>query len=172
MKHLFGKPLNPFQSDLMKKTALISFFAWIGLGADALSSSCYGPEQSYLALGNYPDLTLFVALGTILSIFVIAISYNQVIELFPSGGGGYKVSSQLLGSTAGVISGSALIVDYILTIAISTASGADALYNFFPKSFLFTEGIDSCGDAIIFGICGNHVSVNYLWHCIAFSIDV
>lgn len=139
MKYLFGKPINPFQSDLMKKTLLISFFAWIGLGADALSSSCYGPEQSYLALGNYPDLTLFVALGTILSIFVIAISYNQVIELFPSGGGGYKVSSQLLGSTAGVISGSALIVDYILTIAISTASGADALYSFFPKSLLFTK---------------------------------
>src|SRR3990167_8413362 len=135
----FGKPIDPFKSGLMKKTALISFFAWIGLGADALSSSCYGPEQSYLALGNYPDLTLFVALGTILSIFVIAISYNQVIELFPSGGGGYKVSSQLLGSTAGVISGSALIVDYILTIAISTASGADALYSFLPHSWLFTE---------------------------------
>lgn len=137
--NFIGKPIDPFKSDLFKKTALISFFAWIGLGADALSSSCYGPEESYRALGNYPDLTLFVALGTIISIFVIALSYNQVIELFPSGGGGYKVASQLLGSTAGVVSGSALIVDYVLTIAISTASGMNALYSFFPASFLDTK---------------------------------
>lgn len=136
---LFGNPLDPFKSGLMKKTALISFFAWIGLGADALSSSCYGPEESYRALAQYPDLTLFVALGTIISIFVIALSYNQVIELFPSGGGGYKVASQLLGPMAGVISGSALIVDYVLTIAISTASGADALYSFFPRHLYFTK---------------------------------
>lgn len=135
----FGKPIDPLQSDAMKKTALIAFFAWIGLGADALSSSCYGPEESYKALGHFPDLTLFVALGTILSIFVIALSYNQVIELFPSGGGGYKVASQLLGPMAGVVSGSALIVDYVLTIAISTASGADALYSFLPSSILITK---------------------------------
>lgn len=140
MKFKFiGKTLDPFKSDLMKKTALISFFAWIGLGADALSSSCYGPEESYIALGHYPDLALFVALGTIISIFVIALSYNQVVELFPSGGGGYKVASQLLGPMAGVVSGSALIVDYVLTIAISTASGADALYSFLPLHWYFTK---------------------------------
>lgn len=135
----FGKPIDPFKSGLMKKTALISFFAWVGLGADALSSSCYGPEESYRALGHYPDLTLFVAIGTIISIFVIALSYNQVVELFPSGGGGYKVASQLLGPAVGVVSGSALIVDYVLTIAISTASGADALYSSLPPGVLFTK---------------------------------
>ncbi|OGT51077.1 MAG: amino acid transporter [Gammaproteobacteria bacterium RIFCSPHIGHO2_12_FULL_42_13] len=132
-KSLFGKPLDPFKSGLFKKTALVSFLAWIGLGADGLSSSCYGPEQAYRALGHYPTLTLFVALGMVLSVFIISASYNQVIELFPSGGGGYKVSSQLLGSFAGVIAGSALIVDYVLTIAISTASGADAIFSFFPR---------------------------------------
>src|SRR3990167_277088 len=136
---LFGKPIDPFKSDIMKKTALVSFFAWIGLGADGLSSSCYGPEQAYIALGQYPALTLFVALGMVVSIFIIALSYNQVIELFPSGGGGYKVSSQLLGPLAGVIAGSALIVDYILTIAISTASGADAIYSFLPRPWHVTK---------------------------------
>jgi len=146
----FGNPLDPFKSDLFKKTALISFFAWIGLGADALSSSCYGPQESYVALGHYPDLTLFVALGTILSIFVIALSYNQVVELFPSGGGGYKVASQLLGPMAGVVSGSALIVDYVLTIAISTASGADAIYSFFPQNLHFTELPMECGIILLF----------------------
>ncbi|OGT46690.1 MAG: hypothetical protein A3E82_01220 [Gammaproteobacteria bacterium RIFCSPHIGHO2_12_FULL_38_11] len=139
IRRFIGRPLDPFKADLFKKTALISFFAWIGLGADALSSSCYGPEQSYRALGQYPYLTLFVVMGTIISIFVIALSYNQVVELFPSGGGGYKVASQLLGPMAGIISGSALIIDYILTIAISTASGVQALYSFFPVNLQFTE---------------------------------
>ena len=137
--NFFGKPLDPFKSGLMKRTALVSFLAWIGLGADGLSSSCYGPEQAYRALGHYSALTLFVALGIVISVFIIALSYNQVIELFPSGGGGYKVSSQLLGPLAGVVAGSALIVDYILTIALSTASGADALYSFFPRYWQFTK---------------------------------
>ena len=150
IRKFIGKPLDPFKSDLFKKTALISFFAWIGLGADALSSSCYGPEQSYIALGQYPDLTLFVVLGTIISIFVIAISYNQVIELFPSGGGGYKVASQLLGPMAGVVSGSALIVDYILTIAISTASGTEALYSFFPVEWQSVKLPSECLVILLF----------------------
>lgn len=150
MRRLIGRPLDPFKADLFKKTALISFFAWIGLGADALSSSCYGPEQSYIALGRYPDLTLFVVLGTIVSIFVIATSYNQVIELFPSGGGGYKVASQLLGPMFGVISGSALIVDYVLTIAISTASATEALYSFFPLDLQFTKLPLECGVIFLF----------------------
>src|SRR3989338_439577 len=108
--NFFGKPIDPFKSGLFKRTALVSFIAWIGLGADGLSSSCYGPEQAYRALAQYPALTLFVALGMVLSVFIIAVSYNQVIELFPSGGGGYKVSSQLLGPLPGVVAGSALIV--------------------------------------------------------------
>ena len=139
IRYFIGKPIDPFSADLFKKTTLIAFFAWIGLGADGLSSSCYGPEQAFLALGHYHHLALFVSIGMILSVFVIALSYNQVIELFPSGGGGYKVSSQLLGPAVGVVSGSTLIIDYVLTIAISIASGMDALYSFFPKDIQFTK---------------------------------
>lgn len=134
-----GKPLDPFKPGFFKKTALLSFLAWIGLGADGLSSSCYGPEQSYLALGTHGPLALFIALGVIFSVFIIAISYNQVVELFPSGGGGYKVATQILGPIPGVVSGSALIVDYVLTIAISAASGADAIYSFLPASWIHTK---------------------------------
>lgn len=139
LRGLLGKPLDPFRSDVFRRTALIAFLAWVGLGADGLSSACYGPEQAFLALGSYHGLALFVAIGITVSIFMIALSYNQVIELFPSGGGGYKVASQLLGPIAGVLSGSALIVDYILTIAISIASGMDAVYSFFPKYLQFTK---------------------------------
>lgn len=62
--------------------------------------------------------------------------YNQVIELFPSGGGGYKVASQLLGPHMGLLSGAALIVDYALTIAVSTASSMDQLFSLLPMSYL------------------------------------
>ncbi|HEY4133605.1 MAG TPA: APC family permease [Alphaproteobacteria bacterium] len=112
--------------------AMAAFLAWVGLGADGLSSANYGPEESFLALGGHAHLALYLALATALTVFVIALAYNQVIELFPSGGGGYKVATTLIGPRAGLISGSALIVDYVLTIAISIASGVDALFSLLP----------------------------------------
>jgi amino acid transporter len=111
----------------------MAFFAWIGLGADGLSSSAYGPEEAFKALGTHTHLSLYLALATGATVFVISVAYNQVIELFPSGGGGYKVATQLIGPYAGLISGSALIVDYVLTIAISIASGVDAIFSLLPQ---------------------------------------
>ncbi len=138
-KFLFGKTLDPFKPGLFKHVALISLFAWIGLGADGLSSSCYGPEQAFLALGVHTSLSVYVALGIVISIFIIALGYNQVLELFPGGGGGYRIASNLLGPHCGVVSGAALIVDYVLTIAISLASGMDAIYSFLPPSWLASK---------------------------------
>ena len=77
-------------------------------------------------------LAVFVALGTVFTIFVISTSYSQIIELFPTGGGGYLVASKLLSPTWGMISGCALLIDYVLTITISIASGADAVFSFLP----------------------------------------
>lgn len=111
---------------------LVALMAWIGLGADALSSSCYGPEEAYLALGANHHLAIFISIVTVLTVFIISIGYNQVIELFPSGSGGYKVASQLWHPLAGLVAGAALIVDYVLTIAISVASGSDAIFSFLP----------------------------------------
>ncbi len=127
-----GLPRNPFDTGTRKNIALIAFLAWIGLGADGLSSSCYGPEEAFLALGIHYHLALYLAILTAITVFVISLAYNQVIELFPSGGGGYKVASKLISPHAGVVSGSALIVDYVLTIAISVASGVDALFSLLP----------------------------------------
>jgi len=132
---LIGKSLDPLKPETRQHIALAAFFAWVGLGADGLSSSCYGPEEAFLALGAHTHLGLYLALATAFTVFIIALGYNQVIELFPSGGGGYKVASHLLGEHAGLVSGAALIVDYVLTIAISVASGADALFSLFPASW-------------------------------------
>src|SRR5512143_1408467 len=71
-----------------------------------------------------------------LTVLIIAASYSQIIELFPTGGGGYLVASKLLSPMAGMISGSALLIDYVLTITISVASGADALFSFLPQAWL------------------------------------
>src|SRR5438552_10201347 len=131
---LFGKALDPFSQDTRHSVALVAFLAWIGLGADGLSSACYGPEEAYLALGAHTPLGLYLAALTAATVFIIAVAYNQVIELFPSGGGGYKVATSLLGPYAGLVSGSALVVDYVLTISISVASGVDALFSLVPAS--------------------------------------
>src|SRR5499426_4275433 len=129
---LLGKRLDPFSQQARKHVTLVAFLAWVGLGADGLSSSCYGPEEAFLALGRHTHLGLYMALATAVTVFVIAVAYNQVIELFPSGGGGYKVATNLIGPYTGLVSGAALIVDYMLTIAISVASGVDAVFSLLP----------------------------------------
>ncbi|HVT34743.1 MAG TPA: APC family permease [Nevskiaceae bacterium] len=133
---LFGKKLDPLNPSTRGHIALVAFLAWIGLGADGLSSACYGPEEAFLALGVHMHLALYLALATAGTVFVISLAYNQVIELFPSGGGGYKAATKLVGPNAGLVSGSALIVDYVLTIAISAASGVDALFSLLPVGAL------------------------------------
>ncbi|MFH0799606.1 MAG: APC family permease [Pseudomonadota bacterium] len=135
-KVVIGGARNPDDPHVFHKLSLIAFFAWIGLGADGLSSSSYGPEEAFRALGNYHHLGIFVALGTAITILVISASYSQIIELFPSGGGGYLVASKLLSPAVGMVGGCALIIDYVLTIAISIASGADAIFSFVPAVWL------------------------------------
>jgi amino acid transporter len=129
---IFGAPLDPLSKETKRHIALVAFLAWIGLGADGLSSSCYGPEEAFLALGEHRHLGLYMAAATAVTVFIIAVAYNQVIELFPSGGGGYKVATNLIGPYTGLVSGAALIVDYMLTIAISVASGVDAVFSLMP----------------------------------------
>ena len=132
---VIGAPLDPLSSETRHNLALVAFFAWVGLGADGISSSCYGPEESFRALGEHTGLGLYLALATAATVFIIALAYNQVIELFPTGGGGYRVATKLIGPYAGVTSGAALVLDYVLTIAISIASGVDALFSLLPLGF-------------------------------------
>ena len=129
---LIGPPRDIRDPQVFHNLSLIAFLAWVGLGSDGLSSSCYGPEEAFLALGHHQYLAVFLAMLMALTVFVISASYSQTIDLFPTGGGGYLVASKLLGRYPGVVSGSALVVDYVLTVSISIASGADAIFSFLP----------------------------------------
>jgi amino acid transporter len=132
---VIGKGRSPYERGLFHKLSLIAFFAWVGLGADGLSSSCYGPEEAFRALAGHHYLGIFVALGSALTVFAISASYFQIVEIFPTGGGGYLVASKLLSPGLGMLSGSALLIDYVLTITISIASGTDALFSFLPPQW-------------------------------------
>ena len=133
LKSIFlGKPKDPLDPRVFHQVSLVAFLAWVGLGADGLSSSAYGPEEAYLALGEHFFLALPLAILMATTVFVISASYSHIIELFPSGGGGYLVATKLLGARTGLVSGSALIVDYMLTITISVASAGDQIFSFLP----------------------------------------
>ena len=132
---LIGKPRNIKDPTLFHKLALIPLLAWIGLGADGLSSSSYGPEEAFKTLGSHTYLALFLALATASTVLIISSAYKRIIEYYPHGGGGYVVATHTLGEKAGVVSGAALLVDYILTITVSIVSCGAAIFSFFPASF-------------------------------------
>jgi amino acid permease len=136
---LLGKPRDIRDPDVFHKISLAAFLAWVGLGADGLSSSAYGPDEAYRALGAHTHLALLLVVMTAATIFVISIAYSNLIEHFPGGGGGYLVATKLLGEKAGVVSGCALLVDYVLTISVSVASACDAMYSFLPPHWAGTK---------------------------------
>lgn len=130
---VLGKPKSLDDTTIFHRLALIPFFAWIGLGADGLSSSAYGPEEAFRAILGHTYIAIFLAIAVPTTIFIISFAYSKIIEHFPHGGGGYVVATQTLGNRAGVVSGSALIVDYILTITVSIAACADAVFSYLPS---------------------------------------
>ena len=132
---LVGAPRDLADSALFHRLALIPFLAWVGLGADGLSSSSYGPEEAFRALGAYPFLAVGLAAVMAGTVLLISACYSRIIEEFPTGGGGYVVATKLLGPNAGVTSGSALLVDYVLTITTSVAAAGDAIFSFLPPEW-------------------------------------
>jgi amino acid transporter len=132
---IFGAPKDIKDPHAFHQLSLIALLAWVGLGADGLSSSAYGPEEAFKALGEHRGLAILLALATSLTVFIISYAYSRVIEHFPSGGGGYVVATKLLGRNWGVLSGCALLVDYVLTITVSIASGADAVFSLLDPAF-------------------------------------
>jgi amino acid transporter len=138
-RFVLGGPKDVNEPHAFHKLSLIAFLAWVGLGADGLSSSAYGPEETFRQLGDHVGLAVFLAGAMIATVFIISYGYSRIIEQFPSGGGGYVVASKVLGGPAGVVAGSALLVDYVLTITISIAAGADAIFSFLPKDWLGVE---------------------------------
>jgi amino acid transporter len=136
LRHLlFGPPRDIGDKRLFHRVSLVAFLAWVGLGADGLSSSAYGPEEAFRALGEHRYLAIALAALMAGTVLLISAAYRRIIEEFPTGGGGYVVASKLLGPSAGVVSGSALLVDYVLTITISIAAAGDALFSFLPAGW-------------------------------------
>src|SRR4051812_4608996 len=132
---VFGKARDIKDPHVFHNVSLIAFLAWVGLGADGLSSSAYGPEEAYKALGAHFHLSILLVAMTAITVAVISIAYSNLIQHFPGGGGGYLVATKLLGNRVGVVSGCALLVDYVLTITVSIASGCDQIWSFLPMQW-------------------------------------
>ena len=137
IKRIFiGPPRDLSDRNIFQSISVVAFLAWVGLGADGLSSSSYGPEEAFRTLGEHTYLALPIALLTMTTVIILSACYSRIIERFPHGGGGYVVATALLGPRAGVLSGSALLIDYVLTITVSIAAAGDALFSFMPPGLI------------------------------------
>ncbi|HEY5240837.1 MAG TPA: APC family permease [Polyangiaceae bacterium] len=149
---LFGAPKDVHSEKTFHSISLVAMLAWVGLGADGLSSSSYGPDAAFREImtpgHDYSSLAVFLALGTAITVFIISYAYTRIIEHFPSGGGGYVVATKLLGPRFGVVSGSALLVDYILTITTSIAAGGEAVFYLIPRAWFGKAAVGITSDDI------------------------
>lgn len=132
---LFGPARDLRDRSIFHRIALVPILAWVGLGADGLSSSAYGPEEAFRTLGEHTYLAVALAVAMLITVFVIAAGYTRIIERFSAGGGGYVVATALLGRPWGVVSGCALLVDYVLTVTVSIAAANAALFSFVDPSW-------------------------------------
>jgi len=136
---LIGKPRDLRDQAVFKHISLIAFLAWVGLGADGLSSSSYGPPLAFEYLGQHRYLAVLLALAIAGTVFIISACYSHIIELFPSGGGGYLVASKLIGRRTGVVAGCALLIDYVLTVTVSIAAAGEAMFGLMGPGWLQSE---------------------------------
>src|SRR3954452_16735099 len=123
---VLGAPKDVQEPHAFHKLSLIAFLAWVGLGADGLSSSAYGPEETFRQLGQHAGLAVFLAGAMIATVFIISYGYSRIIEQFPAGGGGSLVASKVLGGPSAAVAGSALVVGYgpaITTTAAAITAG-------------------------------------------------
>ncbi|HUD36286.1 MAG TPA: amino acid permease, partial [Streptosporangiaceae bacterium] len=127
-------PLRPGEGS---KDHLTSFEGLAALSLDALSSVAYGPEAIVLVLAaagtSALGLTLPVTLAIAALLAVLVVSYCQVIAVHPGGGGAYAVGKKDLGATVSLLAAASLVVDYVLTVAVSLAAGAASLASAFPS---------------------------------------
>lgn len=133
---VIGKPLK---SSALGEQKLNKFKALAILSSDALSSVAYGTEQILLVLSAIGFLAYWysipIAIGVLILLTALILSYRQIIYAYPQGGGAYVVSKKNLGENAGLIAGGSLLVDYILTVAVSVSAGTDAITSAFPSLY-------------------------------------
>jgi amino acid transporter len=139
---LIGKPLKSTELGEQKLTKLKALAI---LSSDALSSVAYGTEQILIVLATIGAVAFWysipIAVGVLILLLALILSYRQIIFSYPHGGGAYVVSKNNLGENAGLIAGGSLLVDYILTVAVSVSAGTDAITSAFPSLHQHTVGI-------------------------------
>jgi amino acid transporter len=147
-RFLIGRPLksNELGEQKLNKTKALAI-----LSSDALSSVAYGPEQILIVLVTIGAAAFWysipIAVGVLILLTALILSYRQIIFAYPHGGGAYVVSKNNLGVNSGLIAGGSLLVDYILTVAVSVSAGTDAITSAFPTLHAFNVEI-----AIVFVI--------------------
>ncbi|HKP40532.1 APC family permease [Mycobacterium sp.] len=128
---------RPFRSDRLGHTLLPKRIALPIFASDPLSSVAYATQEILLilTLGGlaYLYLTPWIAAAVVLLLAVVVLSYRQVVQAYPSGGGSYEVVSQNLGPRAGLVVAAALLVDYVMTVAVSVAAGVDNIISAVPE---------------------------------------
>lgn len=133
-RFLIGRPLK---SDQLGEQKLNKTKALAILSSDALSSVAYGPEQILLVLITISAAAFWysipIAVGVLVLLLALILSYRQIIFAYPQGGGAYVVSKENLGKYPGLVAGGSLLVDYILTVAVSVSAGTDAITSAFPS---------------------------------------
>ncbi len=140
---LVGRPLR---SDRMGETLLPKRLALPIFASDPLSSVAYATQEILLVLTlgglAYLFLAWWVALAVVVLLAVVVVSYRQVVRAYPSGGGSYEVASHNLGRSAGLVVAAALMVDYIMTVAVSVAAGVDNIISAAPQLNVYRVGIN------------------------------
>ncbi|ODG92037.1 MULTISPECIES: APC family permease [Bacillaceae] len=148
-RYLIGKPLK---STELSEQKLSNTKALAILSSDALSSVAYGPEQILIVLTTVGAVAYWysvpIGIGVLILLLALILSYRQIIFSYPHGGGAYVVSKQNLGVIPGLVAGGSLLVDYILTVAVSVSAGTDAITSAFPALHAHTVFI-----AVILVIC-------------------
>ncbi|PEB51629.1 amino acid permease [Bacillus pseudomycoides] len=141
-RFLIGRPLK---STALGEQKLNKLKALAILSSDALSSVAYGTEQILIVLAAFGAIAFWysipIAVGVLILLTALILSYRQIIYSYPHGGGAYVVSKKNLGTNAGLIAGGSLLVDYILTVAVSVSAGTDAITSAFPTLHPYTVPI-------------------------------
>lgn len=135
---IIGKPLK---TSALGEQKLNKLKALAILSSDALSSVAYGTEQILLVLSAVGFLAYWysipIAIGVLVLLTALILSYRQIIYAYPQGGGAYVVSKNNLGENAGLVAGGSLLVDYVLTVAVSVSAGTDAITSAFPSLYQY-----------------------------------
>ncbi|MCH5585820.1 APC family permease [Shimazuella sp. AN120528] len=131
---IIGKPMKSTEAQEQK---LSNAKALAILSSDALSSIAYGPEQILIVLASISVIAFWyslpIAVGVLILLAALILSYRQIIYAYPGGGGAYMVAKENLGTKFGLFAGGSLLIDYVLTVAVSVSSGTDAISSTFPE---------------------------------------